>query len=541
MKKIVQVMKKSAAVFLASMLLIGCGSSENDADQIEMAPIQGNTVEKKATPTEEPSPTPTLMPTQVPLSQLVFCRPSYSIVATGSLSHADERGSFTVVEKSLIAILPVDDGAGYSWRCVDHSKDGIFTVSEGELQGYPYIYASGKYGGDETPESEVKAAEDRWKQMKAEAEKALYTPTPTPTPKPETNTGNGVTYNNGGSTVIYEYVTLPPEENTAPDQITESDDPLNGWEIDTGGVGGEGEEQDDLSGYEIEDGGDAGDDAGEVDPGVYPDDSSLVYEGEDDFVGSNGTGGGMGLMSAKMGGSKKNRTQTIPPATFAGAKLTKLSSATTPAAVKQEKVTYVYAPAREQYTFTPNTPGTDTFYLEYAKGEGTEQALDSGYILFVHADEDLAVTYDLVHYSFSTNIAAPNAISEMASELLQEDAIQQEEEAREAFDSCVRDNNTIGASAIRVEGAYWEVYSTDENIATVTSNGGAFFHEDFQDYTWDMFSINPVSPGRTTLYFYYRNGDGQPIPRMQVADVKVAEDLSLDVHVRRFDLGVEFD
>jgi hypothetical protein len=99
----------------------------------------------------------------------------------------------------------------------------------------------------------------------------------------------------------------------------------------------------------------------------------------------------------------------------------------------------------------------------------------------------------------------------------------------------------IGAAAEMVEGAYWEAYVMDSSIAGISGNGGSFYHENYADYAWDVFTIEPVSPGRTSAYFVYRTGDDTPMPRIQVADIQVAEDMTVTIHVRRFDMGVEFD
>lgn len=492
MKMIRNGIRKGTAVLLALVLCQGCGASRNAVDQNEISPIREKVTEKPIAATESPTPVPTQMPTEVPLSAMIYCRPSYSNVAVGSASYSDERGSFTIVNNSLTAVLPVNDADGYSWRCIDHNAEGIFSVSEGELQNYPYAYTSGKYGGEETPKSKVREAEDRWKKMKAEAEEARKALTITPAPEDEVFEEH---------TDYYEYETQPePEpEPSEEEPAAVPDDPLDGWNLEFGdGNQDDGWEEGAEGDFNNEQGG-------------YGEDVTYEY------------------------------TSFVMPKTALSMPDTKIQKCSVSAAEKKEDVTYVYASAREQFTFTPVSPGTNIFYLEYVKGKGVEQELDSGFVLFAHVDDSLAVTFDLVHYSFATCVAAPNEIAESEAEIVRDEVASQENDAEKAFDSCVRRNNTIGASAVRVEGGYWEVYSTDNDVASVVSNGGALYHEDYQDYTWDMFSINPNAPGRTTLYFYYRNGDGQPIPRMQVADVKVAEDLSLTVHVRRFDIGVEFD
>ena len=151
------------------------------------------------------------------------------------------------------------------------------------------------------------------------------------------------------------------------------------------------------------------------------------------------------------------------------------------------------------------------------------------------------MTFDLVWYSFSECVAAPDGVPEAEATVTAEQAAERAASAAETFDSCVRTNNMIGAAAEMVEGAYWEAYVMDSSIAGISGNGGSFYHENYADYAWDVFTIEPVSPGRTSAYFVYRTGDDTPMPRIQVADIQVAEDMTVTIHVRRFDMGVEFD
>ena len=190
-------------------------------------------------------------------------------------------------------------------------------------------------------------------------------------------------------------------------------------------------------------------------------------------------------------------------------------SASVGSTADQGDYTYVYAPGRKEF--------------------------DSGFILYAHADEDLQVTFDLVWYSFSECVAAPDGVPEAEATVTAEQAAERAASAAETFDSCVRTNNMIGAAAEMVEGAYWEAYVMDSSIAGISGNGGSFYHENYADYAWDVFTIEPVSPGRTSAYFVYRTGDDTPMPRIQVADIQVAEDMTVTIHVRRFDMGVEFD
>ena len=213
-------------------------------------------------------------------------------------------------------------------------------------------------------------------------------------------------------------------------------------------------------------------------------------------------------------------------------------SASVGSSADQDDYTYVYAPGRKEFTFTASSAGTSIYCLEYTQNH---TSLDSGVILYAHADEDLQVTFDLVWYSFSECVAAPDGVPEAEATVTAEQAAERAASAAETFDSCVRTNNMIGAAAEMVEGAYWEAYVMDSSIAGISGNGGSFYHENYADYAWDVFTIEPVSPGRTSAYFVYRTGDDTPMPRIQVADIQVAEDMTVTIHVRRFDMGVEFD
>ena len=213
-------------------------------------------------------------------------------------------------------------------------------------------------------------------------------------------------------------------------------------------------------------------------------------------------------------------------------------SASVGSSADQDDYTYVYAPGRKEFTFTASSAGTSIYCLEYTQNH---TSLDSGFILYAHADEDLQVTFDLVWYSFSECVAAPDGVPEAEATVTAEQAAERAASAAETFDSCVRTNNMIGAAAEMVEGAYWEAYVMDSSIAGISGNGGSFYHENYADYAWDVFTIEPVSPGRTSAYFVYRTGDDTPMPRIQVADIQVAEDMTVTIHVRRFDMGVEFD
>ena len=213
-------------------------------------------------------------------------------------------------------------------------------------------------------------------------------------------------------------------------------------------------------------------------------------------------------------------------------------SSTAGTAANREDYTYVYAPGRKEFTFTASSAGTSVYCLEYTQNHSK---LDSGFVLYAHADENLQMSFDLVWYSFADCVAAPDGVPELQASVTVEEAAERAESAAETFDSCVRTNNMIGAAAERVEGAYWEAYIMNPSIAGISGNGGSFYHEDYVDYAWDVFTIEPVSPGRTTAYFAYRTGDDTVLPRMQVADIQVAEDLTVTIHVRRFDMGVEFD
>ena len=213
-------------------------------------------------------------------------------------------------------------------------------------------------------------------------------------------------------------------------------------------------------------------------------------------------------------------------------------SASVGSTADQDDYTYVYAPGRKEFTFTASSAGTSIYCLEYTQNH---TSLDSGFILYAHADEDLQVTFDLVWYSFADCVAAPDGVPEAEATVTEEQAAERAASAAETYDSCVRTNNMIGAAAEMVEGAYWEAYVMDSSIAGISGNGGSFYHENYADYAWDVFTIEPVSPGRTSAYFVYRTGDDTPMPRIQVADIQVAEDMTVTIHVRRFDMGVEFD
>ena len=504
MKKKTGKLSKTIALALALLMCAGCGRAGEEAET-ETAPaaIQP-TATQAPSPTEVPAtltPTPSPVPTQVPLKDLKYVRPSFANVVSGATSQTDERGSFVVTNNTLVVLLPTNSHDGYKWNCADNYEDGIFTVSDGNTEDIPYTYTSGKYGGAETPKSEVKAAEEAYRQSLREEPNAEAA---SDTTDAATETGN----EDGGA----------GEDEIIEEIIIYEDDPDYEEYVD------EGEE------YEIVEG----------DESVYeeeiPDEQQEEVGNEDIIVEEQSfAGGNMSVSLMKASGPARPSFKMSGPSGGIRA-LAAEGDASVP-----EETTYVYAPSRTEYVFTPQSAGTGIFYLECTKGDGTASVLDNGFILFAHADENLDITFDLAWYSFADCVAAPERIPEYDASVLTEQVAAQEKAAGEAFDSCVRNDNTIGAASRMVDDSYWEVFSMDNAVADITSNGGAFFHEDFVDYSWDLFTINPHQPGRTTAYFIHMTGDNSSVPRTQVADIHVADDMSVTVHVRRLDMGVQFD
>ena len=144
-------------------------------------------------------------------------------------------------------------------------------------------------------------------------------------------------------------------------------------------------------------------------------------------------------------------------------------SASVGSSADQDDYTYVYAPGRKEFTFTASSAGTSIYCLEYTQNH---TSLDSGFILYAHADEDLQVTFDLVWYSFADCVAAPDGVPEAEATVTEEQAAERAASAAETYDSCVRTNNMIGAAAEMVEGAYWEAYVMDSSIAGISWSKG---------------------------------------------------------------------
>ena len=505
MKKKTGKLSKITALVLALLMCAGCSSAGEEAE-IDTAPaaIQP-TATPAPSPTEVPAtltPTPSPVPTQVPLKDLKYVRPSFANVVSGATSHADERGSFVVKDKTLVVLLPTDSHEGYTWHCADNYEDGIFTVSDGSTEDIPYTYTSGKYGGLEIPKSEVKAAEEAYRQSLREEPNAGAA---SDTPAVDTDTDTGTGTGDDGEEIIEEII-IYEDDPDYEEYVDEGED----YEVVEG----------DDSVYEEETPEEQQEEVGDEDYVVEA--QSFVRDNMSvSYMTASGSVRPSSGISAARGGIREMAAEgddSVP-----------------------EEMTYVYASSRTQYEFTPQAAGTGIFYLECTKGNGTASVLDNGFILFAHADENLDITFDLEWYSFANCVAAPERIPEYDASVLTEQVADQEESAAEAFDSCVRNDNTIGAASRMVDDSYWEVFSMDNSVADITSNGGAFFHEDFVDYSWDMFTINPHQPGRTTAYFIHMTGDNSSVPRVQVADIHVADDMSVTVHVRRLDMGVQFD
>ena len=505
MKKKTGKFSKTTALVLVLMICAGCGRAEEEAE-IETAPaaIQ-TTVTQAPTPTEAPAtltPTPSPVPTQVPLKDLTYVRPSFANVVSGATSHEDERGSFVVTKKTLEVVLPTDSHVGYSWHCEDENQDEnedengseIFTVSEGRTEEIPYTYSSRKYGGAEVIKSELEDAQGAFRQRLREEENEEDT---SDMPADDIDAGNED--GDVGEEVIIEEI------------IIYEDDP----------------EYDEYIEEDVED---------EV---VEEETPEEWQEGSEE---GNNQEEGKVISREYLPVSIKSDFKSIHPSFSISGSSKRIKAMAAEGEVSaEEEMTYIYAPSCTGYVFTPQKAGTEIFFLECAKGDGTSSVLDNGFILFAHADEKLDITFDLVWYSFAECVAAPERIPESDASVLIDQVAAQEESAAEAFDSCIRNENTIGAASRVIDNSYWEVYSMDNSVADITSDGGAFYHEDFVDYSWDMFTINPREPGRTTAYFIQKTGDDSSLPTTQIADIHVSDDMSVTVHVRRLDLGVQFD
>ena len=486
--------KKIFAVAVCAFLLAACGKSKPTQSVTEKPAEEavGSRPEEAAVQETEPTATPSPEATPTPTPDPVYVRPSFANVAVGENAYVDERGSFITVENSLVVLLPTDENGGYVWNCLENGGDENFSYTERDADHVPYTYTSGKYGGIKTPKSEVRAAESRSEDSIA----AESIPTGVPEPEQEESVYEQpeeyvieeyvvTEYDDGYEEYPEEYVDEYPEEY--PEEYTEevywdeNGEPYEPVSVKIPALSG----------------------TGEISRGIQPMSASPALSG------TGGISRGIQPMSASVGST-----------------------------ADQGDYTYVYAPGRKEFTFTASSAGTSIYCLEYTQNH---TSLDSGFILYAHADENLQVTFDLVWYSFSDCVAAPDGVPEAEATVTAEQAAERAASAAETFDSCVRTNNMIGAAAEMVEGAYWEAYVMDSSIAGISGNGGSFYHENYADYAWDVFTIEPVSPGRTSAYFVYRTGDDTPMPRIQVADIQVAEDMTVTIHVRRFDMGVEFD
>lgn len=476
---------KICAAALMAIVLCACGrsGSNQSTEGVSKPAVEQDAsaaVESDPGPTAAPTATPTPAATPTPTPVPVYVRPSYANVISGADSYVDERGAFIVEGNSLIVLLPVDTNAGYVWDCFENGGDGVFDYTEREPDKIPYTYTNGKYGGTKTPVSEVRAAQN----AAAESSAAAAIPTDSSV------SGQPDEY------VIEEYDVaeydgyeeVPPEEEYYEEYVEES-----------------------VVQYV--------DEYGNVYDEPYPEEYDVVEE----------TAYEVSPVSCRL-------APMSPASVKSGGKVMTLS-ANAGSSVSEEDCTYVYAPGRKEYTLTATSSGTNVYCLECTGSEG----LDSGFILSVHSDESMKVTFDLVWYSFGTCVSAPDGVPESEASVTVEQAAEREADAAASFDSCVRSNNMLGVAAEMVEGAYWEAVVIDPSIVELVGNGGAFYHEDYVDYAWDVFTANPVNPGRTTAYFVYRTGEDSAFPRMQVADIRVADDMTVTIHVRRFDMGVEFD
>ena len=485
MKKMIRTGGICAAVILA-IFLSGCGKgestsgTENASPETTVGDIQAADSRESQMPIETPVPTATSTPTPTPTPtpDPVYVRPSYANVISGSSSYVDETGSFVAMENSLVVFLPTDDAGGYVWHCLENGGDGIFEITEEQVRKVPYTYTSGRYGGKKVLKSEIKVT------------------------KPEADDSS---------------VTEPVISEAPAEDMIEENEPT---------------EYDDIYVEEVPE------EYAEEVPEEYVEEYTEevpeedVYYAEEEYPEGQIFADGLSPVSLRIDSSSERGTKR--------GGMTFLSSAQSNAGSESD-YTYVYAPARSEYTFTAQSPGTSVYCLEYTKASAVVPELDGGFILYLYADEGLNVTFDLVRYSFAECVAAPDGVPEAEASVTEEEAAAQAEKTAETYDSCLRENNMIGAAAEMVEGAYWEAVVMDPSIAQLTGNGSAFYHEDYQDYTWDVFTINPVSPGRTTAYFVYRTGYDSAFPRSQVVDITVGADLSVTAHVRRLDLGVEFD
>ena len=378
--------KKIFAVAVCAFLLAACGKSKPTQSVTEKPAEEavGSRPEEAAVQETEPTATPSPEATPTPTPDPVYVRPSFANVAVGENAYADERGSFITVENSLVVLLPTDENGGYVWNCLENGGDENFSYTERDADHVPYTYTSGKYGGIKTPKSEVRAAESRSEDSIA----AESIPTGVPEPEQEESVYEQpeeyvieeyvvTEYDDGYEEYPEEYVDEYPEEY--PEEYTEEvywDENGELYEPVSVKIPA-------LSG------------TGEISRGIQPMSASPALSG------TGGISRGIQPMSASVGST-----------------------------ADQGDYTYVYAPGRKEFTFTASSAGTSIYCLEYTQNH---TSLDSGFILYAHADEDLQVTFDLVWYSFSDCVAAPDGVPEAEATVTVEQAAERAASAAETY------------------------------------------------------------------------------------------------------------
>ena len=335
--------KKIFAVAVCAFLLAACGKSKPTQSVTEKPAEEavGSRPEEAAVQETEPTATPSPEATPTPTPDPVYVRPSFANVAVGENAYADERGSFITVENSLVVLLPTDENGGYVWNCLENGGDENFSYTERDADHVPYTYTSGKYGGIKTPKSEVRAAESR-------SEDSIATesiPTGVPEPEQEESVYEQpeeyvieeyvvTEYDDGYEEYPEEYVDEYPEEYTEEVYWDENGEPYEPVSVKIPALSG----------------------TGGISRGIQP------MSASPSLSGTEGISRGIQPMSASVGST-----------------------------ANQDDYTYVYAPGRKEFTFTASSAGTSIYCLEYTQNH---TSLDSGFILYAHADEDLqAISY----------------------------------------------------------------------------------------------------------------------------------------------------
>ena len=330
--------KKIFAVAVCAFLLAACGKSKPTQSVTEKPAEEavGSRPEEAAVQETEPTATPSPEATPTPTPDPVYVRPSFANVAVGENAYADERGSFITVENSLVVLLPTDENGGYVWNCLENGGDENFSYTERDADHVPYTYTSEKYGVIKTPKSEVRAAESRSEDSIA----AESIPTGVPESEQEESVYEQpeeyvieeyvvTEYDDGYEEYPEEYVDEYPEEYTEEVYWDENGEPYEPVSVKIPALSG----------------------TGGISRGIQP------MSASPSLSGTEGISRGIQPMSASVGST-----------------------------ANQDDYTYVYAPGRKEFTFTASSAGTSIYCLEYTQNH---TSLDSGFILYVHADEDL--------------------------------------------------------------------------------------------------------------------------------------------------------